>query len=95
MPVVDIAPDTILLNPVALPNLAFELIAFAGDMVEIVIGEQKRGGLIAAEKREFIEAGFDESRLLGVVAAAAASTTTNCTFNITRPPLETTFQPQA
>ncbi|WP_027062400.1 carboxymuconolactone decarboxylase family protein [Mesorhizobium loti] len=56
---------------------------------------EKRGGLGSVEKREFLDAGYDESRLLEVVAVLAASTITNYTANITQPPLETTFQPHA
>ncbi|WP_152536270.1 hypothetical protein [Mesorhizobium loti] len=49
---------------------------------------EKRGGLGSVEKREFLDAGYDESRLLEVVAVLAASTITNYTVNITQPPLD-------
>jgi alkylhydroperoxidase family enzyme len=54
---------------------------------------EKRGGVNETEKREFLDLGFDESRLLEVVAVLAASTITNYTANITQPPLEAMFQP--
>ncbi|RWX81165.1 carboxymuconolactone decarboxylase family protein [Neorhizobium lilium] len=56
---------------------------------------EKRGAVSETEKREFLDLGFDESRLLEVVAVLAASTITNYTANITHPPLEVTFQPHA
>ncbi|ESW94986.1 MULTISPECIES: carboxymuconolactone decarboxylase family protein [unclassified Mesorhizobium] len=54
---------------------------------------ERRGGLSEVEKREFLDADFDESRLLEVVAVLSASTITKYTSNITQPPLETPFQP--
>ena len=56
---------------------------------------ENRGHIGESEKGEFIDAGFDESRLLEVVAVVAASTITNYTSNITQPPLEAMFQSYA
>lgn len=55
----------------------------------------KRGRIDDAAKSAFLTAGYDENRMLEVVAVIAASTITNYTANITQPPLEATFQPHA
>jgi alkylhydroperoxidase family enzyme len=53
---------------------------------------EKRGHVGDTEKEDFLQAGFDEVRLLEVVAVSAASTITNYTANIATPPLEAMFQ---
>jgi len=52
---------------------------------------ESRGCIDEAAKDEFLAAGFDEGRLLEVVAVIAASTITNYTSSITKPPLEAQF----
>lgn len=56
---------------------------------------EKRGRLEGMEVSRFMQAGFDEAHLLEVIAVVAASTITNYTGNVTRPPLETEFEPYA
>jgi alkylhydroperoxidase family enzyme len=56
---------------------------------------EKRGRLDDEDMDQFIGAGFGQDHLLEVVAVVAASTITNYTASITRPPLEPAFQPQA
>ncbi|WP_296658698.1 carboxymuconolactone decarboxylase family protein [Paraburkholderia sp.] len=56
---------------------------------------QKRGRLAEADQQRFMEAGFSAGQLLEVIAAVAASTITNYTSSVTRPPLETQFEAYA
>jgi len=56
---------------------------------------EKRGRLDDADVTRFLQAGFDKSHLLEVVAAVAASTITNYTGNVTQPPLDAAFEPYA
>jgi len=53
----------------------------------------RRGKLAEAEAGSFLAAGFDEARLLEVVAVIAGSTITNYTASIAQPPLEDAFAP--
>jgi len=53
----------------------------------------QRGKLAEADTDMFLAAGFDEARLLEVLAVIAASTITNYTASITHPPLEDAFVP--
>jgi AhpD family alkylhydroperoxidase len=53
---------------------------------------EKRGRLDDEDLDRFLAAGFDKEHLLEVVAAVAASTVTNYTGNITKPPLDAAFQ---
>ncbi|MFM0521577.1 MULTISPECIES: carboxymuconolactone decarboxylase family protein [Caballeronia] len=52
----------------------------------------KRGRLDESDQRRFLEAGFDTAQILEVIAVVAASTITNYTSSVTRPPLETQFE---
>src|SRR5262245_10434380 len=52
---------------------------------------EKRGRLDDADVARFLEAGFDEARLLEVITVVAASTITNYTGNVTQPPVESAF----
>ena len=65
------------------------LSALARTMIE------KRGRLEDEDIDRFLAAGFGRDHLLEVIAAVAASTITNYTGSITRPPLETPFQEHA
>ena len=65
------------------------LSALARTMIE------KRGRLDDQEVDQFIAAGFGKDHALEVVAIVAASTITNYTGSITKPPLEATFQAHA
>ena len=65
------------------------LSALAKTMIE------KRGHLGDEDVRQFLAAGFGKDHLLEVIAAVAASTITNYTANITKPPLDAPFQPHA
>jgi alkylhydroperoxidase family enzyme len=56
---------------------------------------EKRGHLDDDDTRRFLAAGFGKDHLLEVIAAVAASTITNYTASITRPPLEKPFQDHA
>jgi alkylhydroperoxidase family enzyme len=56
---------------------------------------EKRGRLNDEDIDRFIAAGFGKDHLLEVVAAVAASTITNYTGSITKPPLEAPFQAHA
>jgi alkylhydroperoxidase family enzyme len=53
---------------------------------------EKRGHLDEAEVDRFLAAGFEKQHLLEVIAAVAASTITNYTGSITKPPVEAPFQ---
>jgi AhpD family alkylhydroperoxidase len=65
------------------------LSALAKTMIE------KRGRLDDQDVDRFIAAGFGKDHLLEVVAIVAASTITNYTGSITKPPLEAPFQAHA
>ena len=65
------------------------LSALAKTMIE------KRGRLDDQDIDRFLAAGFGKDHLLEVIAAVAASTITNYTGSITKPPLETPFQAHA
>ena len=56
---------------------------------------EKRGHLGDEDIKRFLAAGFGKDHLLEVIAAIAASTITNYTASITRPPLEEPFQNHA
>ena len=56
---------------------------------------QKRGKLDQDDVSRFLQAGFDQARLLEVIGVSAASTITNYTGNVTRPRLEAVFAEQA
>ena len=55
----------------------------------------KRGQLDEADVTRFLQAGFDKAHLLEVIGVSAASTITNYTGSVTRPPLEAAFQSHA
>ena len=65
------------------------LSGLAGTMIE------KRGRLDDKDIDRFLAAGFGKDHLLEVIAAVAASTITNYTASITKPPLEAPFQAHA
>ena len=65
------------------------LSALAKTMIE------KRGRLDDEEVEQFISAGFSKELALEVIAIVAASTITNYTASITKPPLEAPFQAYA
>lgn len=52
---------------------------------------EKRGRLTEADQQRFLQAGFSAEQILEVVAVVAASTITNYTGSVTRPPLEAQF----
>jgi alkylhydroperoxidase family enzyme len=52
---------------------------------------EKRGRLEDADVSRFLRAGFDEARLLEVIGVVAASTITNYTGSVTKPPVEAAF----
>lgn len=54
---------------------------------------EKRGRLEDLDVSRFLQAGFDNAHLLEVIAVVAASTITNYTGNVTKPPLEAKFAP--
>jgi len=56
---------------------------------------EKRGRLDDEDISRFLVAGFGKDHLLEVIAAVAASTITNYTGSITRPPLEAPFEDHA
>lgn len=56
---------------------------------------EKRGRLGDEDIDRFLAAGFGKDHLLEVIAAVAASTITNYTGNIVRPPLDAPFQAHA
>jgi alkylhydroperoxidase family enzyme len=53
---------------------------------------EKRGRLSESDQKRFLEAGFSAEQTLEVIAVVAASTITNYTGSVTRPPLEAPFQ---
>ena len=65
------------------------LSALAKTMIE------KRGRLDDQDVQQFLAAGFGRDQLLEVIAAVAASTITNYTGSITKPPLEAPLRAQA
>ena len=65
------------------------LSALAKTMIE------KRGRLDDDDLNRFLATGFGKDHLLEVIAAVAASTITNYTGSITKPPLEAPFQAHA
>jgi len=65
------------------------LSALAKTMIE------KRGHLNDEDVDRFLAAGFGKDHLLEVIAAVAASTITNYTGSITKPPLDAPFQAHA
>jgi AhpD family alkylhydroperoxidase len=65
------------------------LSALAKTMIE------KRGHLDDQDVERFLAAGFGKDHLLEVIAAVAASTITNYTGSITKPPVDAPFQAQA
>lgn len=56
---------------------------------------EKRGHLSQQDMEQFLNAGFDNAHLLEVIAIVAASTITNYTASITKPPLEEAFKQHA
>jgi alkylhydroperoxidase family enzyme len=56
---------------------------------------EKRGRLEEMDVSRFLQAGFDKTHLLEVIAVVAASTITNYTGSVTRPRLEADFEPYA
>jgi len=52
---------------------------------------EKRGHVDEAETSKFLQTGFTEAHLLEVVTVIAASTITNYTGSVTRPPVEAAF----
>ena len=65
------------------------LSALAKTMIE------KRGRLNDEDIDRFLAAGFRKDQALEVIAAVAASTITNYTGSITKPPLDAPFQAYA
>jgi alkylhydroperoxidase family enzyme len=65
------------------------LSALARTMIE------KRGRLDDQDVDQFIAAGFGQEHVLEVISIVAASTITNYTASITKPPLEAAFQAHA
>jgi AhpD family alkylhydroperoxidase len=56
---------------------------------------EKRGRIDDQDAERFLAAGFGEDRLLEVIAVIAASTITNYTGNVTKPPLEASLEAHA
>jgi alkylhydroperoxidase family enzyme len=56
---------------------------------------EKRGRLEDQDVDRFIAAGFGKDQALEVIAAVAASTITNYTGSVTKPPVEAAFQAHA
>lgn len=52
---------------------------------------EKRGQLDDLDVSRFLQAGFDKGHLLEVISAVAASTITNYTGNVTKPPVDAAF----
>jgi AhpD family alkylhydroperoxidase len=53
---------------------------------------EKRGRLDDLDVSRFLQAGFDNAHLLEVISVVAASTITNYTGNVTKPPVEAAFE---
>jgi AhpD family alkylhydroperoxidase len=62
-------------------------------LAQALIG--KRGRLDDLDVSRFLQAGFDKAHLLEVIAVVAASTITNYTGNVTKPPVEAAFDAYA
>jgi len=56
---------------------------------------EKRGRLDEQDIQSFVAAGFNTELLLEVIAIVAASTITNYTGSVTKPPLEPAFRAHA
>lgn len=56
---------------------------------------EKRGRLDDPEVSRFLQAGFEKAHLLEVIAVVAASTITNYTGNVAKPPVEAAFEDYA
>ena len=56
---------------------------------------RERGQIDDRDVERFLVAGLGRDHLLGVIAVVAASTITNYTGNVTKPPLEAVFQAHA
>ena len=56
---------------------------------------EKRARLEDLDVSRFLQAGFSKAQLLEVIAVVAASTITNYTGNVTKPPVETDFEAYA
>jgi AhpD family alkylhydroperoxidase len=56
---------------------------------------EKRGRLDDLDVSRFLQAGFDNAHLLEVISLVAASTITNYTGNVTKPPVEAAFEAYA
>jgi AhpD family alkylhydroperoxidase len=56
---------------------------------------ENRGRLDDLDVSRFLQAGFDKAHLLEVIAVVAASTITNYTGNVTKPPVEAAFEAYA
>jgi AhpD family alkylhydroperoxidase len=56
---------------------------------------EKRGHLDDREVSRFLQTGFEQAHLLEVIAVTAASTITNYTGNLAKPPLEAAFEAYA
>jgi AhpD family alkylhydroperoxidase len=54
---------------------------------------EKRGRLDDKDVSKFLEAGFGKDHTLEVIAVVAASTITNYTGSVTKPPVDEPFQP--
>jgi alkylhydroperoxidase family enzyme len=68
-------------------------LAALSDLARTMI--EKRGRLNDQDVDRFLAAGFSKDHLLEVIAAVAASTITNYTGSITKPPLEAPFRDHA
>ncbi|WP_322014684.1 carboxymuconolactone decarboxylase family protein [Paraburkholderia sp. J12] len=53
---------------------------------------EKRGCLAGSDQQRFLSAGFTAEQILEVIGVVAASTITNYTASVTRPPLEAPFE---
>jgi alkylhydroperoxidase family enzyme len=53
---------------------------------------ETRGRVTESELQRFLDAGFSAEQVLEVIAVVAASTITNYTSSVTRPPLEAQFE---
>jgi alkylhydroperoxidase family enzyme len=71
------------------------LVAFLADSAWRRRMIEKRGRLDDENVDRFLETGFGKDHLLEVIAAVAASTITNYTGSITKPPLDAPFQAHA
>jgi alkylhydroperoxidase family enzyme len=56
---------------------------------------EKRGRLDDHDVESFVQAGYTQDNLLEVIAVIAASTITNYTGSVTKPPLEAQFEPNS